>query len=137
MFPASTKGGGQLFAFPDVCKVPAPPGPPIPTPFPNIGLCADAKGSTCSKKVKILNKPVLHKGSEIPSTKGDEPGTLKGLMSNTQMGKAIYRAGNSKVKVEGNDIVTHLRPTAHNGSNANAPTGMQVSPSQTKVIIGT
>jgi len=71
MFPASTKGGGMCFVFPDVCKVPAPPAPPIPTPFPNTGQCADAKGSTCTKKVKILNKAVLHKSSEIASTHGD------------------------------------------------------------------
>jgi hypothetical protein len=136
MFPASTKGGGQCFAFPDVCKVPAPPAPPIPTPFPNIAMLADASGGTCTSKVKILNKAVLHKGSEIPSSKGDEAGTLKGLMSSVNMDKATYKAGSPNVKVEGNDIVTHLKSTGQNGSNANSPAGTQVAPSQTKVIIG-
>ncbi len=32
IFPASTKGGGQCFAIPDVCLTPAPPAPPIPVP---------------------------------------------------------------------------------------------------------
>ena len=123
MFPASTKAGGQVFAFPDVCKVPAPPAPPIPTPFPNIGMCNQADGGTCSQKVKILNQPVITKASEIPTTMGDEAGTLKGVSSGTNMDKATFKMGVSKVKVEGNDIVNLLKTTAQNGSSANAPAG--------------
>lgn len=122
--------------FPDVCKVPAPPAPPVPTPFPNIAQCAQADGDTCTKKVKIMNKAVLHKNSEIPRSSGDEAGTLKGLVSSTNMDKVKYRQGVDKVKVEGNPVVTSLKPTAHNGSNANAPPGVQTTPSQTKVIVG-
>lgn len=135
MFPLSTKGGGQVFAFPDVCKVPAPPAPPIPTPFPNIGMCQQADGGTCSKKVKVLNQPVITKASEIPRTMGDEAGTLKGVSSGTNMDKATFKAGVSKVKIEGNDAVNMLKPTAQNGASANAPAGMVVAPSQSKVII--
>lgn len=133
MFPASTKGGGQCLAFPDVCKVPAPPAPFVPVPFPNIAQVATA--SDTSSKVKICGKETLTKGSSIGRSNGDEPGTLKGMMSMTQMGKVTYRMGCSKVKVEGAAIVTVLKPTAHNGSNANAPAGAQISPSQAKVII--
>ena len=135
MFPASTNGGGQCFAFPDVCKVPAPPAPPIPTPFPNIGMLTQAKGSSCSSKVKIKNKKVVTKKTEISRTSGDEAGTLKGMISSTNMDKAKYSAGVSKVKVEGNDIINQLKPSKHNGSSANAPPGMQVAPSQTCVIV--
>lgn len=134
MFPASTKGGGVCIAFPNVCKTPAAPSP-LPIPYPSMGQCSGAKGSTCSKKVKILNKPVLHKRSEIPSTNGDEPGTLKGLVSQTTGKKAAYRTASSKVRVEGNEIVTHLKSVAQNGANANAPTGAQVAPSQMKVFV--
>ena len=51
------------------------------------------------------------------------------------MDKAVFRSGVSWVQVEGKDIAVHLRPTAHNGSNANAPGGTHVAPSQTKVIV--
>ncbi|MCA9606402.1 MAG: DUF4150 domain-containing protein [Myxococcales bacterium] len=135
MFPASTKGGGQVFAFPDVCKVPAPPAPPIPTPFPNIGMCNQANGGTCSKKVKILNQPVITKASEITQTMGDEAGTLKGVSSGTNMDKATFKVGVSKVKVEGNDIVNLLKTTAQNGASANAPAGNVIAPSQTTVLV--
>jgi hypothetical protein len=134
MFPASTKGGGQCFAFPDVCKVPAPPAPPVPTPFPNIAQCADA--TKCSEKVKILNKAVIHKGSEISRSSGDEAGTLKGIVSGTTQDKAVFRTTSAIVQVEGNDLVMHLCVAAQNGSNANAPPGTQVAPSQSVVIVG-
>lgn len=133
---ASTKAGGTCFAFPDTCKVPASPAPPIPTPFPNTGMLTDATGATCTLRVKIMNKAVLHKSSEIARTMGDEAGTLKGVVSSTNMDKAVYRSASVKVKVEGVEIVMHLCMTAHNGSNANAPPGTQVAPSQTKVIVG-
>jgi hypothetical protein len=135
VFPLSTKGGGQVFAFPDVCKVPAPPAPPIPVPFPNIGMCTQANGGTCSTKVKVLNQPVITKASEIPRTMGDEAGTAKGVVSGTNMDKATFRLGVSKVKIEGNDAVNMLKPTAQNGASANAPMGMVIAPSQAKVII--
>lgn len=133
-FPGATTGGGQCMVFPDVCKVPAPPAPPIPTPFPNIGMCSQAKKTT--KKVKIKNKKVLTMKSEIPRTKGDEAGTLKGLISSTNMDKLKYKKSSSKVKFEGGKVVRSLDMTGHNGSNSNAPPGAQIAPSQTKVIVG-
>jgi hypothetical protein len=135
MFPASTNGGGSATALPDVCKVPAPPAPPVPTPFPNIAQLAQANGSTCSSRVRILNKKACTVQTEISRTSGDEAGTLKGVVSNMNMDKATFRQGSMSVKVEGHAIVTHLKPTAHNGSNANAPMGTQLAPSQTSVII--
>ena len=134
MFPASSNGGGQCFSFPDVCKVPAPPAPPIPTPFPNIGMCTQAKGSTASSKVKILNKKTFTKKTELSRSSGDEAGTLKGVVSSTNMDEVTRTAAYSKIKVEGSPIVTVMKATGHNGSNANAPPGQQVAPSQTKVI---
>jgi hypothetical protein len=133
MFPASTKGGGQCFAFPDVCKTPAPPAPFAPIPYPNIAMCTQA--SDTADNVKISNKPVITKKSSVSRSSGDEAGTLKGMVSATNMDKASWTLGVSKVKVQGDDIVNHLKPTKHNGSNANAPPGTQVAPSQTTVIV--
>ena len=134
MFPASTRGGGTCFAFPDVCKVPTSFGS-VPVPFPNTARCSNATAPSCTSRVKIQNKAVLHEGSEIPSTSGDEAGTLKGVVSGTTGDKAVFKSSVSKVLVEGSQIVTQLCATAHNGSNANAPAGAQLSPSQTKVIV--
>ncbi len=132
MVPAATTGGGVCMVFPDVCKVPG--APPVPTPFPNIGQCSQAKKTT--KKVKILNKPCLTKKSHIPRTSGDEAGVLKGMISSTHMDKMVYKKYSNKVKFEGSNVVRALDMTAHNGSNANAPPGAQIAPSQMKVLVG-
>ncbi|HEY8927093.1 MAG TPA: PAAR-like domain-containing protein, partial [Polyangia bacterium] len=41
---------GTTIAFPDVCKTPAPPAPPIPIPYPNIAKSSDtAQGAKTVK----------------------------------------------------------------------------------------
>jgi hypothetical protein len=135
MFPAATKSGGNGFAFPDTCKTPAPPSAPVPIPYPNTAMLNQANGATCSKKVKILNQPVVTKATKIPRTMGDEAGVAGGVVSGMNMGEASFKAGVSKVKIEGNDIINLLKPMAQNGSNANAAAGTLVSPSQTKVVV--
>ena len=134
MFPLSTKAGGQALAFPDVCKVPTPAGP-VPTPFPNIAMLSSADSGTCSSKVKVENQPVITVSTEIPRTQGDEAGTAGGVSSGTNMDKAVFKQGVSKVKIEGDDAVCLLKPTAHNGSSANAPGGAVLAPGQTKVLV--
>lgn len=131
MLPFSTKGGGQCTSFPDVCKVPSP-GPPgfIPTPFANVGNVATADRTT--NKVFISNKAAVVEGSEIPRSSGDEPGTLKGMVSATSMGKVTYKTHVSKVKLEGKSSVTVTSSTSQNGGNS---VGAQIAPSQTKVIL--
>jgi hypothetical protein len=133
MFPASTKGGGQCFAFPDVCLTPAPPAPPVPVPYPNTGMVNQAKKT--STKVKFAGKEVVTKKSEMSRSMGDEAGLNKGVMSGMNMSKVSYKKGSSKVKIQGQDCVYLTSMTGHNGSNANMPAGVQVAPSQTKVMI--
>ena len=133
IFPASTKGGGQCFAFPDTCLTPAPPAPPIPVPYPNFGMVNQAKNT--AKKVKFSGKEVVTKKSEISRSSGDEAGVNKGVMSGMNMGKVTFKKGSSKVKVQGQDCIHLTSMTGHNGMNANMPTGAQVAPSQTKVIV--
>jgi hypothetical protein len=141
--PACTKKGGQCIAFPDTCHLPAPPPPAgpggIPTPYPNKGSCSDTTGTT--KKVFFQKKEVAIDGSKIPSSTGDEAGcsnlpTPKGLMSQTNTGKIVYKDWSSKVKAEGKGVVVLGASTEHNGpANMNAKTGKQAIPSQTKVLV--
>ncbi len=134
IFPASTKGGGNCFAMPDVCLTPAPPSPsPVPVPYPNTGMVNQAKQT--STKVKFAGKEAVTVQSEISRSMGDEAGTNKGVMSGMNMGKVTFKQGSSKVKAEGKKCVHLTSITGHNGSNANMPTGAQISPSQTKVLV--
>lgn len=135
MLPASTKGGGTC-ACPgptDVCKTPSPGGP-VPIPYPNFGQCAQA--TSCSTKVKICGSQTITTGSNIPMSTGDEAGTAGGgVVSNQFKGKISFKKGSSKVKAEGKPVVYVTAMTGHNGNNANFPAGMQVAPSQTKVLV--
>ena len=137
MFPGSTKGGGMAAAAGgapiDVCKIPAPPAPFAPAPFPNMVQCAAASGQ--STKVKFNSSAALTKSSNWSMSQGDEGGVLKGLVSPMQMSKVEYKMASSKVKCQGKPVVTVTKMTAHNGASPNAPPGLQVAPSQTKVII--
>ncbi len=133
IFPASTKGGGTCFAMPDVCLTPAPPAPPVPIPYPNTGMVNQAKKT--STKVKFAGKEVVTKKSEMSRSMGDEAGVNKGVVSGMNMGKVSYKKGSSSVTIQGQQCVHLTSMTGHYGSNANMPAGVQVAPSQTKVII--
>ncbi len=130
--PAACKKGGSAVGGPDVCKT--PPAPPVPVPYPNMGQLGGADKTI--SKVVIVNKETIVESSKIPSSKGDEAGTLKGLVSQTNRGSIQFKKYSSRVYAKGKKIVFHTAPTAHNGSNANA-VGAHVSPSQTKVVVAT
>jgi hypothetical protein len=136
MFPIATTMNGQAMAFPDVCKTPAPPAPPIPIPYPNIAMVMQANPLTCSKKVKIVFMPAVLLGSKIPMTAGDEAGAVGGVVSNMIKGPAGFSRGSMKLTIEGQPVVFQTCTTMHNGVSANAPVGTLVAPSQAKVLVG-
>ena len=107
--------GGVTIAFPDVCKTPAPPAPPIPIPYPNIAKSSDtAKGS---KKVKMDGNPICLKDSNFSTSTGDEAGSLKGIASNKTKGKAEFVNFSFDVKVEGKNVPRALDLMLHNDKN--------------------
>ncbi|HSU55987.1 MAG TPA: DUF4150 domain-containing protein [Candidatus Dormibacteraeota bacterium] len=130
--PASTNGGGQCFAMPDVCKTPTPAGP-IPIPYPNIAMVSNAVKT--STKVTFSNKQVVVENSEIPMSQGDEAGTAGGVVSGRNMDKVVFKKGSSKVLIEGKGCAYLTSMTGHNGANANMPAGNQIAPSQVKVMV--
>ncbi|MEW5801042.1 MAG: DUF4150 domain-containing protein [bacterium] len=107
--------GGVTIAFPDVCKTPAPPGPPIPIPYPNIAKSSDtAKGS---KKVTMDGNPVCLKDSNFSMSTGDEAGSLNGVASNKIKGKAEFVNFSFDVQVEGKNVPRALDLMLHNDKN--------------------
>ena len=125
----------MCFAMPDVCKTPTPGGP-VPMPYPNMAQLMQASQGTCSQKVKVMNKPVATLKTEIPMSSGDEAGTAGGVVSGRNKGPVKFLKGSMKVSVEGSPPVYHTCMAGQNGSNANAPSGTQISPSQVKVLVG-
>lgn len=119
--------------MPDVCLVPAPPAPPIPTPFPNMGQVAMA--TKTPTKVLIQNMPVIVMMSEIPMSQGDEAGTNGGVVSGQNMGKIAYMQASMKVLAEGKGVAMLTSMTGHNGASPNMPAGHQIAPSQVKVLV--
>ena len=123
-------------AMPDVCLVPAPPAPPIPTPFPNIAMCNQADGGTCSSKVKFDGKNVMTKDSEITMSSGDEAGSLGGVVCGKIKGAAKFKQGSGKVNIEGKGAAYLGAMVGQNDdSNSNMPAWHQVAPSQVKVMV--
>ncbi len=139
--PAGSKKGGDIIATPDACHLPAPPPPAgpggVPTVYVNKGSLSSADKAT--KKVLFDKKGVIVEDSEISRSMGDEPGcsnlpTPKGLMSQKNMGKIVFKTHSSKVKAEGKGVVTLGATTSHNGSgNANQPAGKFAVPGQVKI----
>jgi hypothetical protein len=106
---------GVTIAFPDVCKTPAPPAPPIPIPYPNIAKSSDtAKGTT---KVKCDGNPICVKDSNFSMSTGDEPGSLFGVASNKHKGKAEFVNFSFDVKAEGKNVCRALDMMLHNDKN--------------------
>jgi hypothetical protein len=130
--PIMTQAGGMCLGVPDVCLVPAPPAPPIPTPFPNIAQCSMAVG-TCPT-VLAGNMPVVTQSSVIPISSGDEAGVAGGVMSGMFIGPCTFKMFSSKVSAGGQKVVVLTNMTGHNGMSPNMPAGLAVAPSQAQVM---
>ena len=117
MFPVTTTQAGICQAMPDTCKTPAPPGPPVPLPYPNVAMCNQALPSTCALKVLVEGKPVLTKQSEIPMSTGDEAGSALGVMSNKVKGVCEFMLYSFDVKYEGKNVCRAFDIMLHNDKN--------------------
>jgi len=129
-----TKGSNSIAAatVPNVCKMPGPPAPFVPTPLPNIGRSALSPNGY-SKKVKIEGNAVAIKGASFAS-QGDiaSKGTGGGIVSSNTHGPTKFVGpGSLDVKVEGKNVHFLGDPMLNNcgpsGSPANAATLMGVS----------
>ncbi|WP_296223979.1 DUF4150 domain-containing protein [Ralstonia sp. UBA689] len=127
---AVTKQAGQCMGVPDVCLTPAPPGPPVPTPYPNIAM--PMMGNPATTKVLVCGMPALTKASTISISNGDEAGANGGTASGTVMGTVEFTMSSQKVKFEGNFAVRLSDSTKHNGGNA---VGAVLVPSQSVVMV--
>lgn len=107
--------GGVSVAFPDVCKTPAPPAPPLPIPYPNIAMSSDtAQGS---QTVTAEGKPICLANSNFATSTGDEAGSLGGIISGKIKGKAEFVSYSFDVQFEGKNVPRCLDLMLHNDKN--------------------
>jgi hypothetical protein len=107
--------GGMSVVFPDVCKTPAPPAPPIPIPYPNIGQSSDTSDGPSA--VKTDGKMPMVKGAKYSKSTGDEPGTIGGIMSSVNRNECEYMMYSFDVKFEGKNVCRMGDPLFHNKKN--------------------
>ena len=81
MFPASSKGGGQVMGFPDVCKTPAPPGSPVPIAYPNVISRSQSKLPAGKKQTKKGNTIIIKKVSYKTAAGNEASGYKVGVLS--------------------------------------------------------
>jgi len=107
--------GGMSLAFPDVCKTPAPPAPPIPIPYPNTGKAADTTAGPTT--VKTDGQMPMVKGSMYSMSMGDEPGSVGGIISSTVKGPCEFMLYSFDVKFEGKNACRMGDMLWHNKKN--------------------
>jgi len=119
-----TKGsrGIAKATLPNVCKMPGPPAPFVPSPLPNIAKSGSSpKGY--SKAVKIEGHTVAIRGASFKSM-GDmaSKGTGGGLLSANTHGPAKFiTPGSPTVKIEGKSVHLLGEPMLNNCGPSGSP----------------
>lgn len=119
-----TEGSSGLAAatLPNVCKMPGPPAPFVPTPLPNIGKSGtDPKGY--SKTVTIEGERVAIQGATFGSM-GDvaSKGTGGGIVSSNVEGPTSFVGpGSMSVKIEGKNVQLLGDPMLNNCGPSGSP----------------
>lgn len=121
--PVTTGSNGIATAtLPNMCKMPGPPAPFVPTPLPNIGKSGDTP-KDYTKTVKVEGNPVAIKGASFCSI-GDmaSKGTGGGMVSaNTHGPCKFIGPGSMDVKFEGKNVQLLSDPMTNNGGGSGSP----------------
>lgn len=103
--------GKKVAAYPDVALTPTAPAP-VPIPYANV---IDAQAKAGSKKAKKRQKQIMddsansgYKGSSATScsikSNGDEAGSVGGIKTSVNRGKAEFMNYSSDVRHEGKNV---------------------------------
>jgi hypothetical protein len=121
------KSDGIAFAFADPCLT-----PPAPTavPYVNFAVSKDASGTSVS--VFVDGEGIMLRASCFATSYGDDPGTVGGLLSGVNKGKAVFVNYAFDVKVEGQEVPRQYDPMTQNvGTMLNAMTPAEMQPTIT------
>jgi hypothetical protein len=108
--------GGMSMVFPDVCLTPAPSGPPVPIPYPNIGQASDT--SQGPPTVTCDGSMPMTKGAQYAKSSGDEAGSAGGVMCGRNMAACEFTVYSFDVMFEGQNVCRLGDALLHNSRNA-------------------
>jgi hypothetical protein len=121
--PVTQGSSGMATAtLPNVCKMPGPPAPFVPTPLPNIGMSGSSPQGY-STSVTIEGQPVAIQGASFNSV-GDvaSQGTGGGIVSSNVQGATTFIGpGSLDVKIEGKNVQLLGDPMMNNGGPSGSP----------------
>ncbi|MCC7157544.1 MAG: DUF4150 domain-containing protein, partial [Bryobacterales bacterium] len=118
----SGSNGIAKVTTPNVCKMPGPPAPFVPSPLPNIGKSGNSP-KDYSKTVEIESCKVAIRGATFESM-GDmaSKGTGGGLISaNTHGPTKFITPGSLTVKIEGKSVHLLGEPMLNNCAASGTP----------------
>jgi hypothetical protein len=102
--------------IPDVCKTPAPPGPPVPIPYPNVSMSSDLMQGTTTVKADGGNMIAID-GSQFMKSTGDEAGVAGGVVSSTFIKESTWILYSFDVKMDGKGACRLSDKKFHNHQN--------------------
>lgn len=114
--------GLAVATMPNVCKMPGPPAPFVPTPLPNIGKSGD-RPKGYSKRVTMEGKAVAIRGASFGST-GDIASKATGgglLSSNCEGPTKFIGPGSMNVQIEGKNVQLLGDPMLNNCGPSGSP----------------
>lgn len=126
--PAAKQGDHIIATDTHIVLVPAPPGPPVPTPLPH--PFSGVINSGLSNDVKIMSQPAATVDSTAQNTPAHIPTTPGTTFQQPPANQATIKAGSTTVRING-------KMAARNGDIAmtcNDPTDL---PAGTVIAVGT
>ena len=108
---------GIAFAFPDICNTPTPGGP-VPVPYPNIAMLADATDVADDLLLGPASLKAVLQDSTVSTSTGDEAGSAGGVTSGSTKGECKVTAGSATVLYGGKQVARFADPTTQNNENA-------------------
>ncbi len=111
--------GGTVVTSPDVCQTQIGIAV-VPVPYVNTARSTDTTQG--SSTVTMDSNPVMLSGSVFSTSSGDEPGTIGGVSSGVNKGKARFLTTSSDVIVEGKPVGRRMDLMVSNlSSSGNTP----------------
>ena len=127
---ANTQSFALNFGFPDVCKTLVALAT-VPIPYPNFAFTSTAIPTVFNQFIMCM--PIHNLMTTVPTSTGNEAGTLLGMFSQLIKGPCMHYTGSTKVFRGVMPATKMLSISAHNGISMNI-VGSTLSPCQVKVI---